>query len=168
MKKVIPKAYKKDIYSINYERLSSRGIKYLLFDMDNTLIPNNNVIPEERLIKLFEKLRKNFKIIILSNALPSKIKKFKKNIEIDDYFSLSCKPLTFKYKKVLKKYKIKRNKIACIGDQLFTDIKGANKMQIFSILVDPISNKESIFTKINRIKEKKAFNTYITKGGYYE
>ena len=49
MKELLPKVYKKDVYSINYESLKEKGINYLFFDMDNTLIDNTTTIPSKKL-----------------------------------------------------------------------------------------------------------------------
>lgn len=70
----------------------------------------------------------------------------------------------------MKKYKATNSQIAAIGDQLYTDIKGANKLDITSILVDPISKNEFIITKLNRLKENRLINKskIITRGEYYE
>ena len=69
-----------------------------------------------------------------------------------------------------EKNNLKKENIAAIGDQLFTDILGANKMNITSILVEPISKNESIFTKLNRARENRLIKKYniIEKGNYYE
>lgn len=168
MKKLLPKMYKENIYKINYNYLKEYGIRCLFFDMDNTLIDNKTKTPTQEVIDLIKKLKKeHFKIIIISNALPNRLNKFVKQLEIDDSISLACKPLKRSYLKLMKKYKLNNHEIACIGDQIYTDIKGANNLNIFSILVDPIAKHEHIITKINRIKERKIFRKYIRRGEYY-
>ncbi len=143
--------YVKDVYSINYQKLKDKKIKYLLFDIDNTIATNNESIPNDKTIKLFDKLKNDkFHLIILTNAIPSRALRFKRRLKVDTYF-LSCKPLSINYKLIMKKYHLQKEEMAAIGDQLLTDIKGANKLGIMSILVDPIASNESIFTKINRI-----------------
>ena len=168
MKELLPKMYKKSVYDINYKFLKEFGIKCLFFDMDNTLVDSKTTTPSQELITLINKLKKEkFKIIIISNALPSRLNKFVKQIEVDDSISFACKPLSGNYLKLMKKHKLKNHQIACIGDQIYTDIKGANQLNIFSILVDPIAKYEHIITKINRIKEKKIFKKLIRRGEYY-
>ena len=80
------------------------------------------------------------------------------------------KPSPRNYNKIIKENNLKYEECAAIGDQLYTDIKGANNLGILSILVDPISKHEFITTKINRIKENKLINKtkIIKKGEYYE
>ena len=169
MNKYIPNIYQKSIFDINYNKLKESKIKLLLFDIDSTIADSKTKIPSKESIELINELKKDFQILILSNAAPSRTKRFCKYLGIDGYY-LSCKPLSFKYKKILKKYNILNENIAAIGDQLYTDIKGANKMNMVSILVDRINNNEHIFTKINRLKENRLIKKYniIERYKYYE
>ncbi len=163
-----PKMYYKDIFSINYETLKQKGIKCLLFDIDNTMARVDEKVPKKEVIELINKLKKDFKVIILSNALYHRVKKFKKTLGIDGYY-FSCKPHQRIYKKVLKECGFKSDEIAAIGDQLCTDIKGANRIGITSILVDQISKKEFITTKVMRIKEKGIIKRdKVIKRGVYD
>lgn len=169
MKKLLPKIYKKDIYSINYKSLKEKGINALFFDMDNTLIDYSTTNPNKKLINLIDTLKKEgFKIFILSNSLPRRLNKFTSQVNITDSIYFACKPLKKGYIKLINKHKLNSKNIACIGDQLYTDIKGANNLNLLSILVDPISNKEHILTKINRLKERKIYKEYLKRGEYYE
>ena len=169
MKNLLPKIYKKDIYNINYKLLKKKGCNSLFFDMDNTLIDYSKKEPTKEIIQLFKELETDgFKIFILSNSLPKRLNKFTSMIRITDSISFACKPSKKAYIKLINKHKLNPNKIACIGDQIYTDIKGANKLNLLSILVDPISNKEHILTKLNRIKEQKIYKKYIKRGEYYE
>ena len=67
MKKAIPSEYKKTIHDINYKGLKESGIKCLIFDLDNTLTKMDTNIPDDKTVKLIEKLKKDFNIYILSN-----------------------------------------------------------------------------------------------------
>jgi HAD superfamily phosphatase (TIGR01668 family) len=171
MKKEVykPTYYYKNIFTINYKRLKKQGIKYLLLDIDNTIKDDKGKNPDNKDIELINKLKNDFTIILLSNSYPARVHRFADAFNIDSFY-FSLKPLSLTYKKILKKYSLKPDIIAAIGDQLFTDIKGANKMHITSILVDKISNNETIVTKINRIREKKYINRYklIERGKYDE
>lgn len=164
-----PTIYSKDIFSINYSKLKEKGIKLLLFDIDNTIAKIKDKNPSSNTIKLFNDLKKDFKVVIITNAVPHRALRFKRSLLVDT-FSLACKPSKHTYLRIIKKYKFKTNEIAAIGDQIYTDIKDANKLKISSILVDQISKQESIFTKINRIKENNLINKrkIIERGKYYD
>lgn len=165
-----PNIYAKDIFSINYQKLKEQNINVLLFDIDNTIAKTIDKNPSKEVITLFNTLKKEgFTIYIISNALKRRALNFGRLLKVKAYY-FSAKPLKRQYKKIIIENNLQKSNIAAIGDQIYTDIKGANKMNITSILIDPISPKESIITKINRIKENKIINKYkiIEKGTYYE
>lgn len=168
-----PDMYVKDIYAIDYKILKSYGIKCILFDLDNTLVPYYKKKPTRKIKDFIEKLKDmGFKVIIFSNSNKKRLTPFKNTLEVDCSAS-SKKPLQGKFKKVLNEYKYSQSEIAMIGDQIPTDIYGGNRMGIFTILVKPISNKETLPTRIDRIFEniiiKKLEKRNIFKRGkYYE
>lgn len=173
LNKFIPDIYQKSIYEINYKKLKNIGIKCLIFDLDNTIAPLNNKKPTKKLKDLIEELKDmKFKVIILSNSAKKRVEPFKDILAVDSaYFSF--KPLKKKYKKILNIYNFKPNQIAAIGDQLLTDIWGANRMEFTSILVNPIGTTDYAVTKINRFIEPFIYNKLekkelLKKGVYYE
>jgi len=99
MEKFIPDMYKKNIYDIDYENLKKRGIKCILFDLDNTIAPINVPGPDKDLKDFFADLYMlGFKVILLSNATRERVTPFKEKLNIDS----SCKarkPFKKKYKK---------------------------------------------------------------------
>lgn len=149
----IPDIYAQSIYKINYKKLKRNGIKCLLFDLDNTLVPYKTKNPDKNVKELFACLKDNFKVIIISNSGKNRLRPFKEQLNVDVAFS-SKKPLKKKYRKILKMYKFKESEVAAIGDQLLTDILGANKMGLTSILVNRIAKYELLPTRINRFFEK--------------
>ena len=87
------------------------------------------------------------------------------------YFA--CKPMRSKFDMVMREYKLQENEVAIIGDQILTDVVGGNKVGITTVLVNPISTKDGIFTKWNRHKEDKIIKKLrdrglFTKGKYYD
>lgn len=173
MDRFIPDIYVKSIYEIDYNALKKQGIKCILFDLDNTIAPIHVPIPDKELKDLFLDLHVlDFKVIILSNAKKARVEPFKEKLNVDSSFH-SKKPFKKKYKKIMDIYGFKDNEIACIGDQLLTDIYGANRMGFLSILVNPISNEDYFGTKINRFFERQIFH-FLEKrslfkiGEYYE
>lgn len=161
--KFVPDMYQKSIYTIDYEKLKKRGIKCLIFDLENTIAPYNLKKPNKKIKDLFEELKDmKFKVIIISNEIKSRVEPFKDNLGVDSAY-LSMKPLKRKYKKIQRLYNYKDTQIACIGDQLVTDIFGANRMGFTSILVNPISTNEFVTTKLSRMFENFIIK-YLTKG----
>ncbi len=169
----IPDMYQKSIYSINYNKLYSDGIRCLLFDLDNTCVPYEEKKPNKKLKDLFDELKyMGFKVIIFSNATKKRLEPFKNTLLVDCSYS-SRKPKKRKFLKVLKMFNFDLSEVAIIGDQLFTDVFGGNRVGIKTILVNPMSSKDMFATKIFRILEKSQYKKLskrgiLTLGKYYE
>ena len=172
MERFLPDVYSENIYKINYDKLKSKGIKCLLFDLDNTIVPFSVKEPTLETKELVYKLKqKGFKLIIFSNSPTIRLKKFKNSLNID-VFGNSKKPLKKSFYKILDKYKYSESEVAIIGDQILTDIIGGNSVGITTVLVEPIG-KDPIWTKISRIRERNIMqklrdNDLFTKGKYYD
>ncbi len=165
-----PKMYYQDIFSINYQLLKKKKIKYLIFDLDNTIADCKTKIPSKKVNTLFKDLkRQGFTIYIMSNAFKRRVKSFANSLNTK-YYYLSLKPLKITFKRLIKENNLKINEIAMIGDEIFTDIKGSNKLGITSILVDRLTNNDYFLTKISRIRENNLFKrtNIIKRGEYYE
>ncbi len=152
-KKCVPLAYFESIYDIPYEKYQKQGIKALFFDLDNTVISYEEDILTQNHLDFLKQLEKEFQIIFISNA---RKKRLEKALGINfPYYHLSKKPLKSKYKKALKDHQLKKEEALMIGDQLMTDIYGANRTGIKGILVKAVKRKsDHIFTRINRRIEK--------------
>lgn len=170
---LIPDMYQKSIYSIDYEKLYDYGIRCLLFDLDNTCVPYVEKVPSKKLIDLFDYLKDmGFKVILFSNATKKRLEVFKNTLVVDCSYS-SRKPSKRKFLKVLKMYNFDLSEVAIIGDQLFTDILGGNRVGIKTILVNPMSKKDMPLTLIFRILERGQFKKFrkrgiLKLGEYYE
>lgn len=172
MDKFIPDIYNQSIYTINYAKLKKNGIKCILLDLDNTIAPYKTKEPDQKLKELVASLERDFKIIIISNGTKNRVRPFKEKLNVDAAYS-SCKPFKRKYKKILDVYNYTENEIACIGDQLITDIYGANNVGFTSILVNRIASYEPFGTRINRFFEKFILRKLsrkklLVRGEYYD
>ena len=172
MEKYIPDIYQKSIYEINYKKLQQCGIKCLLFDIDNTLVPLNCKEPTDKLKEFIDNLKsQNFKVILYSKSGKNKMVPFKEGLNID-CCSLKGKLFDKKIKSILESYNYKQAEVAIIGDKMNYDILNGNKVGITTILINPISNKDHLVEKIGRYKEKKLMkklrnNNLFVKGRYY-
>ncbi len=172
MKLFVPDMYQQSVYKINYKKLKRMGIKCIAFDLDNTLAPYSEHEPNKKMKEFFLLLQEDFKVIILSNNIKSRVRPFKEGLNIDSSHS-SKKPLKGKYKKILSMYKLKPGEVACVGDQIMTDVLGANRMDMISVLVNSLSENEPVNTKINRIMENMIIKNLqkkgiLHKGEYYD
>lgn len=173
MEKYVPDIYQKSIHTINYDSLLSRGIKCLLFDLDNTLAPITEKTPNEKVKELFNELKeKGFKIIIFSNSPKMRVRPFKDELEVD-CCACAKKPKPDKFLSVIKIYGYNFSEVAIIGDSMMDDIVGGNGVGITTILINQIGKREYPLAWFRRQKEKKIVkklrdNNLFTKGRYYE
>lgn len=173
MKLQIPDIYQKSIYTIDYSKLLSKGIKCLLFDLDNTIVPSRSFELPEKAKSLFVSLKqKGFKVILFSNSPKSRVNTYKEFFNVDG-IHMAFKPLSRQFKKIMSKYDLKPDEMAIIGDQLITDVAGGKKVGITTILVNPIDGKDHVFATFNRFLEKQQLkklkaNNLFDRGRYYD
>ena len=133
-KKYYPTYFVESVFDIDYEKLFSKGITCLIFDIDNTLVPHGED-SNEKIDALFERLNsKGFKTLLLSNNSEERIKRFIKNIDTL-YVHDAEKPKIDGFRKALDLLNSSKSSTIMIGDTVFTDIAGASDIGIDSILV---------------------------------
>lgn len=148
--KCIPHAYHASIFEIPYRTLKETGIKSLFFDLDNTIIAYDESILSDQHVEFFKKLQKDFKIVIISNSNHKRVSGALKNFDVD-YVWYAKKPLKSGFNKALKLAGTKKEESIVIGDQLMTDVFGATRFGIKSILVSSVKRKsDRKITKFNR------------------
>ena len=167
-----PNMYKRDIFDINYSLLKKLGKKCLIFDLDNTLALIDDKSCPDKVKKLILKLKKDFKVFVVSNNTYKRIKPYLTELGIEG-FSNAFKPSYMKLKKISNRYKFKKNEMVMIGDQIVTDIQAGNRFGILTILVDPLGKKDLKITGLNRFLENKVIKYYskdkiFERGNYYE
>lgn len=159
-----PEYYEKDVFSIDYNRLLQKGIKFLVFDIDNTLVIWRSTEADERVKKLFKRLiEMGFTVGILSNSSAERVKRFIGEIDIKTC-PYGRKPMKIGFRGIVKAMKANTTNACMIGDQIFTDILGGNRIGMHTILVDPIGKEEFITTKWLRKIDGKLRRKIINKG----
>jgi len=148
-----PGEYLDSTYLINFEKLYIDGYRGLIFDIDNTLV-EHGVAADQRAIDLFVKLRKiGFHTCLISNNQEPRVKPFADKVKTM-FVSNAHKPSTINYIKAMRLMSTDKKNTIFIGDQLFTDVWGANRAGIRTILVRPINKKEEIQIVFKRYLEK--------------
>lgn len=161
--KIYPKLYCEKITDITIEYLEENNIKALILDVDNTLLDFDLKIVDG-LVPWYENMKKNgIKCIILSNSNKEpKIQKVANLLDIP-YLMFATKPLKRGFKKAQKVLDVDFTSIAAIGDQIFTDVIGANRLGIHSILVKPLAKKDLWMTRFKRPIEELVIKKYLKK-----
>ena len=163
--KLYPNLYLTNVKEITLELLNKNKIKGLILDVDNTLIDfDKNLL--EGVKQWCDNLKQNnIKMCILSNT--NKIKKVEKVAKILDleYLYFAHKPNKKGFYKAQKLLGLKANEIATVGDQVFTDVLGGNRVGMFTILTKPIDERDIIITKIKRPFENAVIKKYLKNKG---
>lgn len=153
----------KSAYTIDYEKLYESGIKGLIFDIDNTLVPHGAAADMEAK-KLFAYLKDiGFNTLLLSNNKEGRVKSFANDVGAL-YIYKADKPMKKGYLKAMQIMGTDVESTVFIGDQLFTDVWGARRIGIYSILTEPINPKEEIQIVLKRYLEKIVLFFYERRG----
>lgn len=154
--KIIPDIYFKSFYDIDEEYLKEKGINNLILDIDGTILPVDDILVTAKLYhRILLLKRKYFNICLMSNNSKERVLPVAKSLNVN-YLYKANKPLSIAFDNALKELNtVKKEEVAMIGDQMLSDIKGANEYGINSILVQPISDNNNIQTLTQRILQKK-------------
>ena len=159
--KLYPDLYLTNIKEITLELLKEIKIKGLILDVDNTLIDYDKNLIEGAKEWCDNLKQNNIKVCILSNT--NKIEKVEKVAKILDleYIYFAHKPNKKGFYKAKDLLGLKEEEIATVGDQIFTDVLGGNKVGMFTILTKPIDQRDILITKIKRPFEKLIIKKYL-------
>lgn len=160
--KFYPSEYYTSTYVIDFAKYYKKGYRGILFDIDNTLVPHNAPATEEA-IRLIHRLKEiGFGICLVSNNKEPRVAKFNKPLDVK-YIYKAGKPKRSGYQKAMQLLGTDTTNTLFVGDQLFTDLWGANNTGITSLLVKPIDKKEEIQIILKRIPEKWILHSYLKK-----
>ncbi len=163
-----PNMYFKNIFDINYKLLKKKNIKVLVFDLDNTIMTVDDLVPSKEVVSLFQKLNNDFQVYIASNNVKNRVRKIGQYLNVHAFYSVT-KPSKKLKKLLLKKKNVKMEEVAIIGDQIVTDILMGNRLHMNTILVDPLGKKDLKVTYFNRWLEGKIMKKInLKRGKYYE
>lgn len=165
LKNYYPYEYVESVFTIDYKKLYELGYRGLIIDIDNTLVPHGaDSTPEvDELITKIQSL--GFTTLLLSNNDKARVERFLKNID-SLYICDSDKPNTEGFLKSVEKLNLDKKQTIVIGDQTYTDIIGANKSGLASILVKYIGFYKKDKKGIRRTIEKFVLFTYKLRNKY--
>lgn len=140
--------------NITPQKLRELGIKGLILDLDNTLTTHDNPVPADGILEWLDCMKKNnIRLMIVSNNHPPRVKPFADMLGLD-FVSEGRKPLTKGFREASQKMNLPKNQLAAVGDQIYTDVLGANLYGIKMLYVQPIEHEKTNFFKFKRKMEK--------------
>ena len=154
-----PRRYEVSAYVIPFDHYYAKGIRGVIFDIDNTLVPHD-APADAYAAALFQRLHEmGMKTCLLSNNKEPRVKPFADRVD-SPYIFKAGKPGVCGYEKAMERMGTDRKDTMFVGDQLFTDVYGANRAGIYSILVKPINPKEEIQIVLKRYLETPVLYCY--------
>ena len=163
-----PKEYLDSAYLIDFEEKYRQGYRGIIFDIDNTLVPHG-LPADERATALFKRLKNiGYHVTMLSNNKEPRVKMFCDAVGAP-YIFKAGKPNPAKYRLAMKNMGTDERSTLFVGDQIFTDVWGANKAGIYAILVKPIHPREEIQIVLKRYLEKIvliSYRRYVNKNHF--
>lgn len=152
----LPDGYQKTIFEIDYDVLGASGIQTILFDLDNTVLPYDELDPSPEIVSLFRRIKsRGFTIVVISNNHQPRVKRFADAVECPYVFSAK-KPFSWGFRKAARLGPTSDpDRILVIGDQFVTDVWGGKRLGYRVIVVDALKREtEKWFTRLNRKLEK--------------
>ncbi|MBO5389637.1 MAG: YqeG family HAD IIIA-type phosphatase [Lachnospiraceae bacterium] len=158
--RLYPTDYFTSTYVIDFEKYYSMGYRAVIFDVDNTLV-EHDAPADDRAKEFIQKLKEiGFNICFLSNNDEERVKMFNEQVDCQ-YIFKAGKPSPKGYVKAMELMNVTKEQTMFVGDQIFTDIWGANNAGIRSVLVQPIAKHEEIQIVLKRIPEKWILKGYL-------
>ncbi|WHH59670.1 YqeG family HAD IIIA-type phosphatase [Petroclostridium sp. X23] len=151
------------IEDIDLKTLQKNNIKGLVIDIDNTLVAWDIKEADQKAMRWIEYLKsQGIKVCLVSNNTEDRVVKFNENLNLFAVHRAN-KPRKEPFLKALKHLELRPEETAVVGDQVFTDVLGGNRLKMFTILVTPISQKEFPLIKLKRFFEKMVLRSYEKK-----
>jgi HAD superfamily phosphatase (TIGR01668 family) len=154
-----PDYFYTSVHAVPYGELHSRGIRGLIFDVDNTLTAFDSPLPDEKTAALIARLQgMGFSLSLVTNNTGRRIREFNSGMQLPAVAN-ALKPFTRGIRRAMREMGTTHTNSAIIGDQLFSDIWGGKRAGITTILVEPITRRDFWFVHIKRF-----FEQFLLKG----
>ena len=156
MKLFTPDYYVESYRALDLERLKRHGIRVLVCDIDNTLAAHDEPLPDAQAIAFVRRVRDaGIQVVFISNNKRERVERFAGAVDA------KCYPFA---RKMLRDLHYAPHQVAVLGDQLLTDMLGANRMHFYTILTKPLVSRDLNCTKVNRVFEQMVFRVLERQG----
>ena len=154
MKLFMPNKKIDSVFSLDFDKLKKLGIRGIIFDIDNTLESHRVPEPSDEIKNLLEKVKElGFSVCLISNGKEPRVELFNRSLLLPAVGNAK-KPLKKNLRLAMQLLNTSKNETALVGDQIFTDVFGGNRMGFYTVLVNPIEQIENKFFYIKRFFER--------------
>lgn len=150
---LLPKMMTERLTDLSVGFFKKLGIRLLMLDFDNTIIPYTTDTPTEQMVSWLNRTKEaGVKLCVVSNSHKDRVKLFCQKYGLD-CITRANKPFGKGVRQCVKRYGFPKEQCALAGDQIFTDTLGANLAGVRSILVKSIHNHK-VWLKARHVAEK--------------
>lgn len=162
--KLMPDEFVESIHHIDIESLLARNIRAVITDLDNTLVEWDRPLATPEVEAWLLRLREaGIQVTVVSNNNRDRVDRFCTPLGIR-FIWAARKPTRQAFLRAVREMNVKIEETVVIGDQLFTDVLGGNRLGFHTILVVPVARTDGFFTRINRQMERVALYWMRRKG----
>ncbi|GAB5603132.1 YqeG family HAD IIIA-type phosphatase [Thermus sp. FJN-A] len=148
---LFPRAVLPSLLHLTPGWLRERGLKGVILDLDNTLLPYGEEEVPAAYRAWLEGLKAEVPVYLLSNALPERFARVQKALGLPGH-APALKPW-LGFRRALKALGLPARQVAVVGDQVFTDVLGGNLVGAYTVLVPPLREREFFYTRFIRMLE---------------
>lgn len=159
-----PNEFARSVLEIDLDALRRRGIRGFIIDLDNTLLGwEHDEVSREMKAWVQRAQKQGFALCIASNGLDTRVRGIASHLGIPA-IAKAVKPRKRPFRRALEILDLPPDRVAVVGDQIFTDVLGGNRMDLYTILINPVSRQELRTTKMVRRVERRVINRLHKKG----
>lgn len=162
-KGLFPDEFVKSAYEIDYDRLYQEGYRGIIYDIDNTLVLPDAPADARSQDLLLHLAETGWKVSVVSNNREHRVRSFSKETGSIPYVYQALKPRASGFRRAMQMMGTTAQTTIFVGDQIYTDIWGANRAGLRSYLVEPMVLKEEIQIILKRMIEKPVLSAYLRK-----
>ena len=159
-----PSLYIRSYKELNVASLKRHGIKLLICDLDNTLVPHFTKLPNMEVIEFIHSVEKQgIEFVIMSNNTRKRVKTFAEKAGVKEWYGNARKPFKKIAKSIIENKNLNPKDVVIMGDQIIMDILVANRLKCESILVQPLVSSDVEMNKFNVFLENRIYNNLERK-----
>ena len=149
---LFPSVIAKSVTELTPDLLHLWGIRLLMLDFDNTIVPYTTSVPTGEMVSWLKRMQESdIQLCVVSNSRKDRVRVFCNEYDLD-CITHAQKPFSKGIRQCLRKYSIAPEEAALAGDQIYTDTLGANAAGVKSLLVKAIDN-HNIWLKLRHVAE---------------
>lgn len=156
IERFLPDERRDSVYEVDLQALWDRGVRGIIFDLDNTLGPWGFTNLDGQALRLLQTVKaRGFRLGFLSNHEGNGRETLLPSLDGNPIVFDARKPARAGFEKLLERLQLTPKEAAMVGDQLFTDVWGAKRLGLYTILVQPVApEREGPFVRLRRWLER--------------